>query len=78
MTSKQSLEKVIEILSEIKEILKCSKQEPEAKPTPTPEPTPTPKPEISDEEFKQKVLAIIEEYVGEDVDLVAVYEAAKQ
>lgn len=72
MTSKQSLEKVIEILSEIKEILKCSKQEPEVKPTPTPEP------KISDEEFKQKVLAIIEEYVGEDVDLVAVYEAAKQ
>lgn len=76
MTSKQSLEKVIEILSEIEEILKCSKQEPEVKPTPTPEPTPEPK--ISDEEFKQKVLAIVEEYVGEDVDLVAVYEAAKQ
>lgn len=76
MTSKQSLEKVIEILSEIKDILKCSKQEPEIKPTPAPEPTP--KPEMSDEEFKQKVLAIVEEYVGEDVDLVAVYEAAKQ
>lgn len=76
MTSKQSLEKVIEILSEIKEILKGSKQEPEVKPTPTP--VPTPKPEMSDEEFKQKVLAIVEEYVGEDVDLVAVYEAAKQ
>lgn len=76
MTSKQSLEKVIEILSEIKEILKCSKQEPEVKPTPTPEPTSEPK--ISDEEFKQKVLTIIEEYIGEDVDLVAVYEAAKQ
>jgi hypothetical protein len=76
MTSKQSLEKVIEILSKIKEILKCSKQKPEIKPTPTPEPTPEPK--ISDEEFKQKVLAIIEEYVGEDVDLVTVYEAAKQ
>lgn len=78
MTSKQSLEKVIEILSEIKDILKCSKQEPEVKPTPAPEPTPTPQPQISDEEFKQKVLAIVEEYVGEDVDLVAVYEAAKQ
>lgn len=76
MTSKQSLEKVIEILSEIKDILKCSKQEPEIKPTPAPKPTP--KPEMSDEEFKQKVLAIVEEYVGEDVDLVAVYEAAKQ
>ena len=76
MTSKQSLEKVIEILSEIKDILKCNKQEPEVKPTPAPEPTP--KPEMSDEEFKQKVLAIVEEYVGEDVDLVAVYEAAKQ
>ena len=76
MTSKQSLEKVIEILSEIKDILKCSKQEPDVKPTPTPEPTP--KPEMSDEEFKQKVIAIVEEYVGEDVDLVAVYEAAKQ
>ena len=76
MTSKQSLEKVIEILSEIKDILKCSKQEPEVKPTPTPEPTP--KPEMSDEEFKQKVLAIVEKYVGEDVDLVAVYKAAKQ
>ena len=76
MTSKQSLEKVIEILSEIKDILKCSKQEPEVKSTPTPEPTP--KPEMSDKEFKQKVLAIVEEYVGEDVDLVAVYEAAKQ
>lgn len=76
MTSKQSLEKVIEILSEIKDILKCSKQEPEVKPTPAPEPTP--KPEMSDEEFKQKVLAIVEEYIGEDVDLVAVYEAAKQ
>lgn len=74
MTSKQSLEKVIEILSEIKEILKSSKQEPEVKPTPAP----TPKLEMSDEEFKQKVLAIVEEYVGEDVDLVAVYEAAKQ
>ena len=78
MTSKQSLEKVIEILSEIKEILKCSKQEPEAKPTPTPEPKPTPKPEISDKEFKNKIIAIVEEYLGEDVDLVAVYEAAKQ
>ncbi len=78
MTSKQSLEKVIEILSEIKEILKCSKQEPEAKPTPTPEPKPTPKPEISDEEFKNKIIAIVEEYLGEDIDLVAVYEAAKQ
>lgn len=76
MTSKQSLEKVIEILSEIKDILKCSKQEPEVKPIPTPEPTP--KTEMSDEEFKQKVFAIVEEYVGEDVDLVAVYEAAKQ
>lgn len=76
MTSKQSLEKVIEILSEIKEILECSKQEPEVKPIPTPEPTSEPK--ISDEEFKQKVLTIIEEYIGEDVDLVAVYEAAKQ
>lgn len=78
MTSKQSLEKVIEILSEIKEILKCSKQEPEVKPIPTPEPKPTPKPEISDEEFKNKIIAIVEEYLGEDVDLVAVYEAAKQ
>lgn len=78
MTSKQSLEKVIEILSEIKEILKCSKQELEVKPTPTPEPKPTPKPEISDEEFKNKIIAIVEEYLGEDVDLVAVYEAAKQ
>lgn len=78
MTSKQSLEKVIEILSEIKEILKCSKQEPEVKPTLTPEPKPTPKPEISDEEFKNKIIAIVEEYLGEDVDLVAVYEAAKQ
>lgn len=78
MTSKQSLEKVIEILSEIKEILKCSKQEPEVKSTPTPEPKPTPKPEISDEEFKNKIIAIVEEYLGEDVDLVAVYEAAKQ
>lgn len=78
MTSKQSLEKVIEILSEIKEILKYSKQEPEVKPTPTPEPKPTPKPEISDEEFKNKIIAIVEEYLGEDVDLVAVYEAAKQ
>ena len=76
MTSKQSLEKVIEILSEIKDILKCSKQEPEVKPIPAPEPTP--KPEMSDKEFKQKVFAIVEEYVGEDVDLVAVYEAAKQ
>ena len=78
MTSKQSLEKVIEILSEIKEILKCSKQEPEVEPTPTPEPKPTPKPEISDEEFKNKIIAIVEEYLGEDIDLVAVYEAAKQ
>lgn len=78
MTSKQSLEKVIEILSEIKEILKCSKQELEVKPTPTPEPKPTPKPEISDEEFKNKIIAIVEEYLGEDIDLVAVYEAAKQ
>ena len=76
MTSKQSLEKVIEILSEIKDILKCSKQEPEVKPTPTPEPTP--KPEMSDEEFKNKIITIVEEYLGEDVDLVAVYEAAKQ
>lgn len=74
MTSKQSLEKVIEILSEIKEILKCSKQEPEVKPTPTPEP----KPEISDEEFKNKIIAIVEEYLSEDINLVAVYEAAKQ
>ena len=64
--------------SEIKEILKYSKQEPEVKPTPTPEPKPTPKPEISDEEFKNKIIAIVEEYLGEDVDLVAVYEAAKQ
>lgn len=78
MTSKQSLEKVIEILSEIKKILKCSKQEPKVKPTPTPEPKPTPKPEISDEEFKNKIIAIVEEYLGENVDLVAVYEAAKQ
>lgn len=78
MTSKQSLEKVIEILSEIKEILKYSKQEPEVKPTPTPEPKLTPKPEISDEEFKNKIIAIVEEYIGEDIDLVAVYEAAKQ
>lgn len=65
MTTKQSLEKIIEILSGIKDAI-TTKQPPvvEAKP--------------NDEEFKQKVLAIVQEYADEDVDLVAVYEAAKQ
>ena len=39
---------------------------------------PVVEPKQSDEEFKQKVLAIVQEYADEDVDLVAVYEAAKQ
>lgn len=65
MTTKQSLEKIIEILSSIKDAITTKK-------------TPVVEPKQSDEEFKQKVLAIVQEYADEDVDLVAVYEAAKQ
>lgn len=65
MTTKQSLEKIIEILSNIKDAITTKK-------------TPVVESNQSDEEFKQKVLAIIQEYADEDVDLVAVYEAAKQ
>lgn len=65
MTTKQSLEKIIEILSNIKDAITTKK-------------TPVAEPKQSDEEFKQKVLAIVQEYADEDVDLVAVYEAAKQ
>ena len=65
MTTKQSLEKIIEILSNIKDAITTKK-------------TPVVESKQSDEEFKQKVLAIVQEYADEDVDLVAVYEAAKQ
>lgn len=65
MTTKQSLEKIIEILSNIKDAITTKK-------------VPVVEPKQSDEEFKQKVLAIVQEYADEDVDLVAVYEAAKQ
>lgn len=65
MTTKQSLEKIIEILSNIKDAITTKK-------------TPVVESNQSDEEFKQKVLAIVQEYADEDVDLVAVYEAAKQ
>lgn len=65
MTTKQSLEKIIEILSNIKDAVTTKK-------------APVVELKQSDEEFKQKVLAIVQEYADEDVDLVAVYEAAKQ
>lgn len=65
MTTKQSLEKIIEILSNIKDAITTKK-------------IPVVELKQSDEEFKQKVLAIVQEYADEDVDLVAVYEAAKQ
>lgn len=65
MTTKQSLEKIIEILSNIKDAITTKKAL-------------VVEPKQSDEEFKQKVLAIVQEYADEDVDLVAVYEAAKQ
>ena len=65
MTTKQSLEKIIEILSNIKDAITTKK-------------TPVVEPKQSDEEFKQNVLAIVQEYADEDVDLVAVYETAKQ
>lgn len=65
MTTKQSLEKIIEILSNIKDAITTKK-------------APVVEPKQSDEEFKQKVLATVQEYADEDVDLVAVYEAAKQ
>lgn len=65
MTTKQSLEKIIKILSNIKDAITTKK-------------APVVEPNQSDEEFKQKVLAIVQEYADEDVDLVAIYEAAKQ
>ena len=65
MTTKQSLEKIIEILSNIKDAITTKK-------------APVVELKQSDEEFKQKVLAIVQEYADEDVDLVVVYEAAKQ